>query len=219
MRITFWGAARTVTGSAHLLDLNDRRLMFDCGMFQGRRQLARELNTQYPVAPADVHEVVLSHAHIDHSGSLPAFSRFGFKGPVHCTHATRDLAEIMLRDSGHIQEKDAEFVTRRNLRRGEPPVEPLYTSQDVEQVLPRLTPQACYKEFEVLGGKGGALFRNAGHILGAAFTELTWDNGNGERRLVFSGDIGRHNMPILKDPDDPQPADYLILEEIGRAHV
>lgn len=212
MRITFWGAARTVTGSAHLLELDKRRLMFDCGMFQGRRQLARELNTQYPVTPADVHEVILSHAHIDHSGTLPAFSRLGFKGPVHCTHATRDLAEILLRDSGHIQEKDAEFVTRRNLRRGEPPVEPLYTSQDVEQVLPRLAPKPCHREFEALGGRARFVFRNAGHILGAAFAELAWDNGAGERRLVYSGDVGRHNMPILKDPDDPQPADYLILE-------
>ena len=213
MKTTFWGAARTVTGSSHLLELNGKKALLDCGLFQGRRQLSRELNLQFAANPSEIEDVILSHAHIDHSGNLPALARYGFSGNVYCTTATRDLAEILLRDSGYIQEKDAEFMTRRNLRKGEPPVEPLYTAQDVEQILPHLKGVEFYQPKAVMGGAAQAKFHVAGHILGAAFIEVSYQDANGaQRRLVFSGDLGRKEMPLLRDPAPPPAADTLILE-------
>ncbi|PKO17622.1 MBL fold metallo-hydrolase [candidate division BRC1 bacterium HGW-BRC1-1] len=213
MKATFWGAARTVTGSSHLLELNGHKALLDCGLFQGRRQQTRELNLHFVLNPAEIEEVILSHAHIDHSGNLPALSRYGFSGNIYCTNATRDLVEILLRDSGHIQEKDAEFMTRRNLRKGEPPVEPLYTTNDVEQVLPQLKGIDFGQSRSVMGGAAQTKFHIAGHILGAAFVEISYKAENGaDRTLVFSGDLGRREMPLLRDPASPPAGDTLILE-------
>lgn len=212
MELMFWGAARTVTGSSHLLTISGKRLLLDCGLFQGNRRLARELNVQFPVAPETVDEMILSHAHIDHCGNIPQLVKRGFKGPIHCTSATGDLARIMMRDSGHIQEMDVKFLNRKQKRNGEPLTQPLYTLADAEAALPRLKPVNYHQPLKVLKGLAVNEFYDAGHILGSAFVSLTINDDGTEKKLVFSGDIGRKNVPILRDPETPPEADYLILE-------
>ena len=146
MHLQFQGAARTVTGSMHMVIVNGRTILLDCGIFHGRREEAYERNSTFPFEPQSIHAVVLSHAHIDHSGNLPGLVRQGFRGPIYCTHATKSLCDVMLKDSAYIQERDAEFVTKHRLRKGLAAVHPLYTGQDVEETLP------LFQVFSRIGG-------------------------------------------------------------------
>ena len=211
MEITFHGAARTVTGSQHLVSLNGARFLLDCGLYQGKRKESYYRNKHFVYDPKDVRAVVLSHAHIDHSGNLPNLVKRGFAGPIHTTSASRDLSAFMLRDSGAIHESDAAFVSRRAARRGEPPVEPLYTMADAEVALQQFTDERYGQPFEVAPGVA-ATFYDAGHILGSAIMVLDLEEKGRRLRLCFSGDVGRKDIPILRDPTVVQDIDFLILE-------
>jgi metallo-beta-lactamase family protein len=211
MRINFHGAAHTVTGSQHLLEINGYKLLLDCGMYQGKRaeSYARNLNFQYD--PRSVNAVILSHAHIDHSGNLPNLVKQGFEGNIFVTHATKDIASTMLLDSGHIQESDAEFVNKKRAQRGEPPVEPIYTKQDAEKVAGLFVGKHYEEVFEAIPGVI-VRFYEAGHILGSAGVSLEIEEKGKKIHLWFSGDIGRYKMPLLRDPILPTHADYMIME-------
>ncbi len=211
MRIHFNGAARTVTGSQYLLEFNGSRVLMECGLFQGRREETYSRNQSFQFDPKSIAAVLLSHAHIDHSGNLPHLVKNGYSRPIHATAATADLADIMLRDAGHIQEADAEFVNRKNAERGKPPVEPLYTLADAEQVDQYFQPKDYNQPFEVVPGLT-AEFIEAGHILGSAAIRLEVDEKGRKTRLWFSGDIGRRGLPILRDPVLPSGVDYLLME-------
>ena len=211
MKITFHGAAQTVTGSRHLVSLNGHHLLLDCGLFQGRRKETYQRNLNFPFNPTDVEAVILSHAHIDHIGNLPNLVRQGYQGSIHATYATTHLADIMLRDSGHIQESDVEFVNKRRARRGKPPVKPLYTLEDARQVAQYLVRQDLKSSFEPVPGVS-AILVEAGHILGSAGIILELEERGRKVRLMFSGDIGRLNLPILRDPVLPEDVDYLMME-------
>jgi metallo-beta-lactamase family protein len=204
--VTFWGAARTVTGSMHRLDAGGHTVLLDCGLFQGRRQESRERNEHFPWRPKDVDAVVLSHAHIDHCGNLPNLVRQGFAGPIYCTPVTRALAGVMLGDAAKIQEEDAAYLNRRR-DKGEAKVEPLYTARDVFTTLLKLQAKPYDKPFEVVPGVE-ATFVEAGHLLGSAMVAVRI----ADRRLTFTGDLGRPGIPILRDPA-PVPACDLLLSE------
>jgi metallo-beta-lactamase family protein len=211
MRINFHGAARTVTGSQHLLEINGYKLLLDCGLYQGRRADTYERNLNFHFDPRTVDAVILSHAHIDHAGNLPNLVKRGFDGPIYATRATVDLAGLMIQDSGHIQESDAEFVNRKRSRRGEPLIEPLYTMKDAERVLDFFKGVDYEETFEPLPGVQ-ARFYEAGHILGSAAVSLEIEEKGRRIRLWFSGDIGRFKLPLLRDPILPTEADYMIME-------
>ena len=211
MKIHFEGAARTVTGSQHLIEVNGSRILLECGMFQGRRADTYAVNRNFPFDPKSLDAVILSHAHIDHSGNLPNLVKQGFNGPIYATPATTDLADIMLRDSGHIQESDAEYVSKKRARKGEPPVEPLYTQLDAERVAEYMVEKGYEQPFEAAAGVT-ARFYDAGHILGSAAVVLDIEEKGQRMRLWFSGDIGREKLPLLKDPVLPEAAEYLIME-------
>ncbi len=211
MQLTVWGAARTVTGSMHLLEIDGHRILLDCGLFQGPRQLTYERNLTFPFDPKSIDVVILSHAHIDHSGNLPNLIKQGFTGSVWCTPATRDLCVAMLQDSGHIQEQDASYVNKKRLRQGLPPVEPLYTRLDAVQAVRKFVSIDYGRDFAIAPGIT-ARFLDAGHILGSAITILSIADGPQQRRVVFSGDIGRRGMAILRDPEVLSEADVLIME-------
>ncbi len=218
MKLTFWGAVRTVTGSMHELEVDGRKYLLDCGLYQGRRQEARERNLNLPFAAAELEAVVLSHAHIDHSGNLPSLVRHGFDGPIYTTQATADLCQAMLRDSAHIHEKDAEYLNKRHRRRravlGEdetPEIEPLYTLEEVERTLPLLSPVGYRVPFELEEGLVCEAY-DAGHLLGSTALVFDWRRNGSRLRLAFSGDVGRPELPILRDPQPLPPVDYLILE-------
>ena len=219
MKLTFWGAAQTVTGSQHLVETEHGRLLLDCGLYQGRRDDARRLNATFSASPTEIDTVVLSHAHIDHAGLLPKLWRDGFRGRVYATHATRDLCALMLRDSGYIQEKDAEFYNSKIKKKGQPAVEPLYTEEDAAGVMEHFVSLDYGKPFEPLPG-AEATFRDAGHILGSATVTLAVDEGGREKVLGFTGDLGNPGRPILRDPDTLPPVDWLISESTygGREH-
>lgn len=211
-----FGAVRTVTGSMHLVEANGDRILLDCGLFQGRRAESREKNKNFPFDPREITAVVLSHAHIDHAGNLPNLVKQGYQGEIVCTTATRDLAEIMLEDSASIQEKDAEFLNRRRAKRGEKNdvVEPLYTIEDARRSAGHLRGIPYHYQVEV--GRGVTVeFFDAGHILGSASVLLTIEaakSGGRTRRLAFTGDVGRANMPIIRDPEPCPRADLAITE-------
>jgi metallo-beta-lactamase family protein len=216
--VTFWGAARTVTGSMHLIEADGRRLLLDCGLYQGRRAESRERNSHFPFDPARIDAVVLSHAHIDHCGNLPNLVKQGFDGPIYCTPATRDLTAVMLADSAKIQEEDAAYLNRKR-ERGEPPIEPLYTRDDARRVS-----RLCYavpygRKLSILNGVELSL-TEAGHLLGSAMVALALPTSSGERRLTFTGDVGRRGLPILRDPAPVPSADLVISESTygGRTH-
>lgn len=211
MRINFHGAAHTVTGSQHLLEINGKKLLLDCGLYQGRRADTYERNMKFRYSPRDVDAVILSHAHIDHSGNLPNLVKQGYENYIYATHATADLAGLMLADSGHIQEADAQFVNRKRAERGEPPVEPLYTKEDAEAVVAMFTGRSYEEAFEPIPGVI-ARFHEAGHILGSASISLEIEEKGRKIRFWFSGDIGRYKLPLLRDPVLPTETDYMIME-------
>jgi len=224
MKLTFWGAAGTVTGSMHLVETATRRYLLDCGLYQGRRKEADAKNRHLPFPGRSIDAVVLSHAHMDHSGNLPTLVKAGFSGPIYTTPATVDLCNWMLRDSAHIQEKDAEFLNKRLEHRKSAGLEngvvtPLYTLQDVEQTLPLFTSVAYHAPRELEEHLTYECF-DAGHILGSSFLLLTDHSRSTPLRLLFSGDLGRPGLPIIRDPEAMPPADYLILESTygGRLH-
>ena len=211
MKIAFLGAARSVTGSKHLLSVNGRLILLDCGLVQGHRQEAEERNRNLPFDPGSIDCVVLSHAHIDHSGNLPRLIAGGFDGPIYCTPATRDLCSIMLPDSAHIQEKDAEYVNKRHKRKGLPAVRPLYTTTEALAVLERMISLSYNRPTDIAPGVR-LRFLDAGHILGSAITLLEISKNGRSLRLVYTGDLGRPNMPLLRDPEQVREADVLITE-------
>ncbi|MCC7117120.1 MAG: MBL fold metallo-hydrolase [Anaerolineales bacterium] len=211
MRINFHGAAQTVTGSQHLLEINGKKLLLDCGLYQGHRSEGYDRNLHFHYDPREVSAVILSHAHIDHSGNLPNLVKQGFEGNIYATKATVDLASLMIADSAHIQESDAEYVNQRRKRHGEPPIQPLYTKADAEKAASLFVGKDLSETFEPIDGVTVKLFE-AGHILGAAGMALDIEEKGKKFRLVFSGDIGRNNIPLLHDPVLPEGADYLIME-------
>jgi metallo-beta-lactamase family protein len=211
MQLSFWGAAQTVTGSMHLLQVNGQRILLDCGLYQGKRSLSYERNLHFPFEPASIDVVILSHAHIDHSGNLPNLVKQGFRGSIWSTPATRDLCVAMLQDSGYIQEQDAAYVNRKRVRDGLPPVEPLYTKRDALEAIKQFISINYHRSFSPATGVT-VTFLDAGHILGSAIVVLDIVEGEQQRRLVFSGDLGRHEMAILRDPEPVSDADFLIME-------
>lgn len=219
MRLTFWGAAQTVTGSMHEMSADGSRYLLDCGTYQGRRQFARERNSNLPFPAKEICAVVLSHAHIDHSGNLPNLVKRGFNGPIYTSPATADLCEPMLLDSAYLQEKDAEFINKRSWRRKallkdgdeQRAVEPVYTTPDAEAVLPLFQRILLHSPVEIAPGLTLETF-DAGHMLGSASIVLEHHSGGRTIRLGFSGDVGRRNVPVIPDPEPCQPADYLIME-------
>lgn len=221
MHLQFYGAARTVTGSMHMVSVNGCTILLDCGIYHGRREESRIRNETMPFDPGTVSAVVLSHAHIDHSGNLPTLVREGFHGPIFCTGATKSLCEIMLRDSAYIQEKDAQFINKRY--RNRPAVAPLYTEHVVDETLPLLTEVPYSRSFDV-GDGIQCRFEDAGHILGSASLALTLREDSHNVQLAFTGDLGRPNLPILRDPVFIGPedgVDFLISESTygGRMHA
>jgi metallo-beta-lactamase family protein len=211
MRISFHGAAQTVTGSMHLIEINGCKLLLDCGLYQGPRQESFERNRTFPFEPQTIDAVMLSHAHIDHSGNLPHLVKHGFAGPIYATPASVDLGGVMLLDSGHIQERQAESTNFHRAKRGEPPVDALYTQDDARLVLPLFKGVGLDVPFEPVKGVT-ARFVEAGHILGSAAIDLELTEKGKKVRLWFSGDIGRRDLPLLRDPVLPRETDYLIME-------
>ncbi len=206
MKITFWGAAQEVTGSMHQVTTGGKQYILDCGMYQGRRKDAEQLNRNFPFPPQTINAVMLSHAHIDHSGNLPLLVKNGFNGPIYSTPASIDLCRAMLSDTAHIQEQDAKYLAR-HARPGDPPVVPLYTQSDVDKTLPLFRPVPYYTETQIAAGLTYKLF-DAGHMLGSSTMVLESEGV----RLAFSGDVGRPGLPIIRDPDPLPPVDYLIME-------
>lgn len=211
MRLNFHGAAQTVTGSQHLLEINGHRLLLDCGLYQGRRSETYERNLNFAYDPRSVDAVVLSHAHIDHCGNLPNLVKNGYEGPIYAVSATVDLATIMMADSGRIQESDAEFVNKKRMARGEAPIEPLYTEADATHAAALLCRVDYGQPFEPVPGVI-ARFIEAGHILGSAAISLEIEEKGRKVRFWFSGDIGRYKLPLLRDPVLPTEVDYLLME-------
>jgi metallo-beta-lactamase family protein len=211
MRITFHGAAQTVTGSQHLLEINGHRLLLDCGLFQGKRSETYERNLKFAHDPRKLDAVLLSHAHIDHCGNLPNLVQDGFEGPIYATPATVDLATLMMADSGRIQESDAEFVNKKRLARHEEAIEPLYTEADAVRAAALLHGMDYGQPFAPVPGVV-ARFVDAGHILGSAAISLEIEEKGRKIRFWFSGDIGRYKLPLLRDPVLPRDVDYLLME-------
>lgn len=211
MKIKFNGAAQTVTGSQHLIEINGYSLLLECGLFQGRRSEAYEQNRNFKFDPKKIQAVILSHAHIDHSGNLPNLVLSGYEGPIYTTTATSRLGEVMLADSGHIQEEDVQYVNKKRARRGESPVKPLYTQQDAERAVRQFYPVRYEDPFEPVPGVTARLI-DAGHILGSAAICLDVKENGKAFRFWFSGDIGRLNLPIIPDPILPEAAEYLLME-------
>ena len=206
MRLTFMGAAGTVTGSRYLLEHEGKRVLVDCGLFQGLKQLRLRNWDRFPVDASSIDAVVLTHAHIDHSGYLPALARQGFRGPVFATEATRDLAALMLPDSGHLQEEDAAYANRHGFSKHHPAL-PLYTEEDARQALRLFRTRDFGEDFEAIPGVH-VRFSLAGHILGAASVHVRWDGGS----LLFSGDLGRDDDIVMRPPEAPPAADHVVLE-------
>ncbi len=207
MKITSYGGAMEVTGSKHLVEVNGARILLECGMFQGRREESHRKNQELGFDAEKIHTLVLSHAHIDHSGLLPMMAKLGYRGPVYATAATRDLCSIMLMDSAHIQQRDAEWLSQKQRTF----VPPLYAPEDVQEIMRRFV-GVPYEVPMPLPSDVRLTLYDAGHVLGSAMVELECKENGRTRRIVFSGDIGRKNMPILRDPWEPRDADIVIME-------
>lgn len=211
MNLQFYGAARTVTGSMHLLSVNGKQILLDCGLYQGKREEAFQRNRHFPFKPESIDAVILSHAHIDHSGNIPTLVRKGYNGPIYSTPATRDLCSAMLQDSAHLQEKDTEFVNRKRAKKQQPLFNPLYNRKDALNAIQLFRTVAFDKPLEISQGVT-VTFRKAGHILGASMIELQLKEGGHSKTLVFTGDIGRKEMPVLPDPYCFEKTDLLLME-------
>ena len=210
MKLKFLGGARTVTGSCFYMECNNLKFLVECGMYQGED--AEEINkAAFDFNPEEIDYVFVTHAHLDHSGMLPRIVKEGFKGRIITTSATKDLLEIMLYDSAHIQESDTEWLTRKALRAGKPPVIPLYTTEDVRDVIPLIDIKK-YGEIFHIGNGIKYRFLDAGHILGSGTLELWFQDSLKEKKIVFSGDIGKKGNPIVKDPLNPVEADFIVME-------
>ncbi|MCB8982753.1 MAG: MBL fold metallo-hydrolase [Ardenticatenaceae bacterium] len=213
MQIQFFGAARTVTGSQHLVTVNGRKILLDCGLYQGSRQESYHRNQQLPFDAASVDVLVLSHAHMDHSGNIPNLVKSGFQGDIICTYATRDLCAVMLRDSAKIQSYDVQYLNKKRERKNLPPIDPIYTMEDAVESLKQFIGLGYGRPYKLFPGVT-LTFYDAGHILGSAIVALDIEDEESQRnrRLVFSGDLGRPNRPILRDPALLDRADILIIE-------
>lgn len=211
MRLEFWGAVRNTTGSMHLFETDGKKILLDCGLFQGRRAEARERNLTFPFDPSCIHSLVLSHAHIDHCGNIPNIVKEGFQGSIYCTAATEELCSALLLDSAHIQEKDVEYLNKKLARSGKPLLEPLYTTEDAERSLHYFQDIHYHRPLNLLKHLR-CTFMDAGHILGSSIVVLDVEEHGRSKRLVFTGDLGQRHLPILKDPERPQNVDYLVIE-------
>ncbi len=211
MRLHFLGGVDTVTGSQLLIEHDGRSILRDCGLFQGRRRQAEELNRNFLFGPTTITTCVLSHAHIDHCGNLPSLARSGYQGPIHATAATRELCTIMLHDAAHIQEQDAAYLNQKTSRRGQPPVEPLYTVADAKAAVALFQGWRYGETIEPVPGIE-LTFREAGHILGAALTEFALPQGNSRLRLGVAVDLGRKGLPLIRDPEILGGVDVLVME-------
>ena len=209
-KLTFLGAAGTVTGSRHLLETHGKRLLIDCGLFQGVKENRLKNWDAFPEAAALIDEVILTHAHIDHTGYLPRLVKDGFKGPIRCTDATSDLLKILLPDTGYLQEEEARYANKRGYSKHSP-AKPLFTENDARDVFPLLSPLEYGQHFFPAEGLRGK-YRDAGHILGSAWLDLKSRSEKRTRKILFSGDLGRPFDPVLRSPTQPYNVDYLILE-------
>ena len=212
MKIQFIGAARTVTGSQHLLFINGKKILLECGLFQGHRKDTYERNENFKYDPAEIDLMILSHAHIDHSGNIPNLVKNGYDGPIYATTATVDLCQIMLRDSAHLQERDIEWVNKKRKKKNQEPMEPLYTLEDVEKAMEQFIGIQYNRRFNLSPGVT-VTFQDAGHILGSASILLEIEENGGRKiRLGFTGDIGRPVMPVIRTPDQLRDLDTIIME-------
>ena len=211
MKVRFCGAANGVTGSCHLITCGEHQVLFDCGQFQGGKQQERLNYEDFPFDPTQIECVILSHAHIDHCGRLPLLVKRGFKGKIYCTDATADLLDVMLKDSGYIHEKEAEWQNRKNERAGRPPIEPLYTFNDAAATLAYVE-AVRYDQLIEINEDMKVVFNEAGHILGSAIIELFATENEKTSKIVFSGDLGVMGRPILRDPKIIKKADQVIME-------
>jgi len=212
MKISFHGAARTVTGSKHLLTLsNNKKILLDCGLFQGMGQNTNALNAEFGFNPVEIDHLILSHAHIDHSGLIPKLVKEGFKGTIHCTPATVSLAGVLLEDSAVIQRDDTAFLNKKRLTTGLPPIKPLYTEDDVKATMHLFKPVE-YGVWTKVCEEVSVLFTDAGHIIGSAVVSLSVKENGKETHLTFTGDVGRYRDVILKSPEPFPQADYIICE-------
>ncbi|MEA2078286.1 MAG: MBL fold metallo-hydrolase [Pseudomonadota bacterium] len=211
MHIEFYGAASGITGSCHILRANGRLVLLDCGLLQGRREVEAKNREPFPFSPDEISAVVLSHAHIDHSGRLPLLVKQGYRGPIYAQNATGDLCEILLEDSASLQERDAQYENRWRKRKKKPLIEPLYTVEDARNALANIVGMRYREKKDILPGIS-IRFQDAGHILGSSSVEV-WLNENGvQRKIVFSGDLGQYDTPILNDPAVIQEADHVLIE-------
>jgi metallo-beta-lactamase family protein len=210
-KLTFLGATQQVTGSCYLLETQGGRILLECGMFQGNPTTTARNRREFPFAPAAIDAVVVSHAHLDHSGLLPKLKKAGFAGPVYVTAPTYDLLDLMLKDAAHLEMKDAQWENKRRQRAGKKVIEPLYTLEDAEALLALRRPVPYYDEIDILPGVR-LQFHEAGHIVGSGIVEITLREGNKARSLVFSGDLGNRYSPLMRDPAILHRADVLLLE-------
>ena len=219
MNIQFLGAARTVTGSMHLVSVHGAKILLDCGMFQGKRAVAYKKNRKFPFDPSKIDAVILSHSHIDHAGNLPNLVKNGYRGPIYATSATRDLCNIMLYDSAYIQERDIEYVNKQHQKKHEPFVRPLYDVVDVTTAMTQFMGINYNQQVQVAGGVT-VKFLDAGHILGSAVTVLEVEENGKRKKIGFTGDLGRRNAPIIRDPQPIDGVDILISESTygGKVH-
>ncbi len=211
MQLEFYGAADGVTGSCHILRVGGHQLLLDCGLVQGRREAERSNREPFPFDPTEIDAVVLSHAHIDHSGRLPLLVQRGFKGPIYAQNATRDLCRVLLLDAASLSERDAVYESRKREKKGLGPVEPLFTRGDAELALRQIQGLPYRQQQEILPGVR-IRFQDAGHILGSAAVEVWASEGDRRRKLVFSGDLGQYDTPILNDPAVVEEADLVLME-------
>jgi len=212
MKLTTFGAARTVTGSMHLIEHNGHKLLLECGTYQGKREESYHVNLNFPFDPASIDAMMLSHAHIDHSGNIPNLVKQGFRGPIYATNATIDLADIMLRDSGHIQENDITYLNKKRRKKGKRALEPIYTQKDAIEAMPFFRSLWYQQKIEVIPGVVAHIV-DQGHILGSGAIVLDYQDEQGNpRRLWYSGDIGRFDVPILRDPVFPSDTQTLVME-------
>jgi metallo-beta-lactamase family protein len=211
MKLTFCGAARIVTGSCYLVEVGKNKVLVDCGMFQGTKDITRLNYKPFLFNPKEIDYVFLTHAHIDHSGLLPKLVKYGFKGKIFATSATIDLAKIMLEDSAHIQFMDTKYENKRRKIEGLPPRAPMYDDEDVKKTN-ALFKKVDYDEVYQITEKIKVRYRDAGHIIGSSIIEMFINEGDGEKKIVFSGDLGQWDVPIIEDPTLVEDADYILIE-------